>query len=279
MATGANGSGGGGTGPAGGGGGGNPPALNTVIPESYRDKDWVKQNTKDPETFFKWVDNLNTTVGKKGVIIPGEKATPEEINTFRTALGVPGKPEEYEFVEIDELKGSKRIAETDLAVKKLMHEAGISKDGAKKLQSGFEKMMYAEHLKVVEANKAVDKAFDDTAVKLFGDQKDLAMTNAKKLLQENNSPEVLAMIDKLDNNSLLVLTAALNGIVNKYIKEDAFRGGAGAGGTGSESYEALSAQQRELMKNPAFSDYRHADHQKVMDQNTALMNKMRAIKK
>lgn len=277
MATGANGSGGGGTGPA--GGGGNPPALSTVIPESYRDKDWVKQNTKDPETFFKWVDNLNTTVGKKGVLIPGDKATPEEITNFRTALGVPAKPEEYEFVDIDELKDSKRIPETDLAVKKLMHEAGIPKEAAKKLQSGFEKMMYAEHQKIVTANKAVDEAFDKATLKLFGDKKELVLTNAKKLIQENTPPEILPMVDKLDNDTLLVLAATLNGIVNKYIKEDGFRGGTGGAGTGGETYEALSAQQRELMKNPAFSDFRHADHQKIMDQNTALMNKMRAIKK
>jgi hypothetical protein len=75
------------------------------------------------------------------------------------------------------------------------------------------------------------------------------------------------------------MTAALNGIVSKYIKEDAFQGGgAGVGGAG-DTYEALSVQQRELMKNPAFSDFRHADHQKIMDLNTALMNKMRGIKK
>jgi len=283
MATAANGGGGsgsgGGTGPAGAGAGA-PPAFSTVIPETYRDKEWVKQNAKDPETFFKFVDNLNTVVGKKGVIIPGEKATPEEIGAFRSALGVPGKPEEYEFETPQEMKDAKRVPETDIAIKKLMHEAGIPKDSAKKLQLGFEKYMYGEHLKVLEANKLVDKAFDDTTTKLFGDQKDLAITNAKKLLQENNSPEVLTMIDKLDNNALIVLTAALNGIVNKYIKEDAFKGGgAGAGGSGSDTYEALSAAQRELMKNPAYQDWRHADHQKIMDQNTAIMNQMRNIKK
>jgi len=280
MATGANGGGqgGGGTGPA-GGSGGTPPAFSTVIPETYRDKEWVKQNAKDPETFFKFVDNLNTVVGKKGVIIPGEKASPEEVSAYRTALGIPAKFEDYEFETLPEMKDAKRVPETDAAIKKLMHDAGIPKDAAKKLQSGFEKYLYGEHLKVLEANKAIDAEFDKTTLKLFGDRKDLAITNAKKLLQENNTPEVLAMIDKLDNNSLIVITAALNGIVNKYIKEDAFQGGGGSGGSGSETYEALSAMQRELMKNPAFTDFRHADHQKTMDQNTALMAKMRAVKK
>jgi len=263
-----------------GGAGAPPPSLTAIIPETYQDKDWVKQNAKSPDEFFKWVDNLNTTVGKKGVIIPGEKATPEEISAYRSAMGVPAKFEDYEFDTLPEMKDAQRVPETDVAIKKLMHEVGIPKDTAKKLQSGFEKYLYGEHLKVLEANKKVDVEFDTVTSKLFGDKKDLAITNAKKLLQENNSPEVLAMVDKLDNNSLTVITAALNGIVNKYIQEDAFKGG-GTGGlsSGNETYEALSAQQRELMKNPAFTDFRHPDHQKTMDQNKLLMDKMRAVKK
>jgi hypothetical protein len=276
MATGPNGGAGGsggGTGPAG------APSLSSVIPESYREKDWVKQNTKDPESFFKFVDNLNTTVGKKGVIVPGEKATPEEIKAYHTALGVPGNPDGYEFVEIEELKGSKRIPETDAAVKKIMHEAGIPKESAKKLQAGFEKLMFQSHKKMLDENKVLDDAFDAATTKLFGDKKDVAIANAKKLISENTPPEIIPIIDKLDNNSLIILAATLDGIVKKYIKEDGFSGGAGTGGAGTNTYESLSAQQRELMKNPAFTNYNHADHEKVMAQNKAIMDKMRNIKK
>jgi hypothetical protein len=277
MLTGPNGGGGGGTGPAGAGAG--APSLSSVIPESYREKDWVKQNTKDPESFFKFVDNLNTTIGKKGVIVPGEKATPEEMRAFHSALGVPAKPEEYEFVDIEELKGSKRIPETDAAVKKIMHEAGIPKESAKKLQAGFEKFMFQAHKKMLDENKVLDEAFDAATTKLFGDKKEVAIANAKKLISENTPPEIIPIIDKLDNNSLLILTATLEGITKKYIKEDGFSGGPGAGGSGAETYEGLSAQQRELMKNPAFTNYNHADHEKVMAQNKVIMDRMRAIKK
>ena len=278
MATGANGGGGqggGGTGPAGAGAQG----LSSIIPESYRDKDWVKQNTKDPESFFKFVDNLNTTIGKKGVIVPGEKATPEELKAFHSALGVPTKPEEYEFIEIEELKGAKRIPETDAAVKKIMHEAGIPKEAAKKLQAGFEKLMFQSHKKMLDENKVLDDAFDAATAKMFGDKKETALANAKKLITENTSPEIIPMVDKLDNNALLVLTAVLDGVTKKYIKEDGFSGGGAGGGGGSETYESLSAQQRELMKNKAFTDYGHPDHEKLMKQNKVIMDKMRAIKK
>jgi len=270
------GAGGGATGAA---GAGNPPSLISLIPEAYREKEWVKQNTKDPESFFKFVDNLDATIGKKGVILPGEKATPEEITAFHSAIGVPPKAEDYEFVNIDELKDAKRIPETDVAVKKLMHEVGTPKLAAQKLQAGFERLMFEEHKKVLAQNKALDDAFDKTTSKIFGDKKDQVVANAKKLMQENAPSEVLALVDNLDNNALIVLTAALDGIASKYIKEDTFRGGPGGGTSGADSYEALSAQQRTLMRDPAFSDYKHIDHQKVMDQNTAIMTKMRQVKK
>jgi hypothetical protein len=255
------------------------PNLATIIPETYRDKDWVKQNAKDPESFFKFVDNLNTTVGKKGIIIPGEKATPEETKAYYSALGVPSSPDGYEFVDIEELKGSKRIPETDAAVKKIMHEAGIPKEAAKKLQAGFEKLMFQSHKKMLDENKVLDEAFDASTSKLFGDKKDVAIANAKKLISENTPPEIIPLIDKLDNNSLLILTAALDGITKKYIKEDGFSGGAGSGDSGTNTYESLSAQQRELMKNKAFTDYNSPDHEKLMLQNKVLMDKMRAIRK
>ena len=64
-----------------------------------------------------------------------------------------------------------------------------------------------------------------------------------------------------------------------YLSENGFTGGAPAPAAGSETYEMLSAQQRELMKNPAFSNFMHPDHQKLMAQNTDIMTKMRNIKR
>lgn len=39
--------------------------------------------------------NAERTIGKKGVIIPGQNATPEEMAAFDKALGVPEKAEDY----------------------------------------------------------------------------------------------------------------------------------------------------------------------------------------
>ncbi len=36
-------------------------------------------------------------IGKKGVVVPTDKSTPEEVSAFRKALGVPDKPEGYQL--------------------------------------------------------------------------------------------------------------------------------------------------------------------------------------
>jgi len=281
MSTGA--AGGGGTGGAGGGAGGggtgSAGSLLNFIPKEYAGKDWVKQNTASPENFFKFVDNLNTAFGKKGVIVPGEGATPEEVAGFRKGIGVPDNADAYEFENAPEFKDLKRDPDVEKVVKKMFHDAGIPKEAAKKLQMSYEKMLFADHQKFVAKGKELDAAFDKEVVKLFGDKKDTALAEARKLLKDNVPPEVGVKLEKLDNDALLVMTAALDGIIRKYVKEDGFTGGKGAGSSGGETFDALSAAQRELMKNPAFKDFRHADHAKVMEQNNVLMEKMRAIKK
>lgn len=278
MPTGA--AGGEGQGQGGGGQGQGQQSIINFVPEAYKDKDWIKQNTTSPDNFFKFVDNLNSAVGKKGLIIPGENASKDEVSAYRRGIGIPDNEDGYEFVNIDELKDIKRDPGIEKSIKKIFLDAGVPKEAAKKLQMGYEKMLYEDHKKSVELAKQQDVAFDKELTKMFGDKKDTAVANAKKLLKETIGPEIGAKLEKLDNEALIVMTAALDGIIKKYVKEDGFKGGEGAGGSGGgDTFEALSAAQRELMKSPAFRDFRHKDHQQVMDQNNALMDKMRAIKK
>ncbi len=261
---------------------GSPPAgasLTDIIPESYRESEWAKQNAKDPDTFFKWVDNLNTTVGKKGVIIPGEGAAPEEIANFHKTLGVPDKPEEYEFGNIEELKDAKRDDSKDLIVKQLFKDAGIPKAAAAKVQQGFEKFIFSEHQKAQAENQKLNEEFNNQATKVFGDKKDVVIAGVKKILAENTTPEIRAKVEGLDNESLIILASAVDGIAKKYMGEDAYKGGTGHVPGGAETFEMLSAKQRELMKHEGFTNFRHPDHQRLMLENNEIMKKMREVKK
>jgi hypothetical protein len=71
-----------------------------------------------------------------------------------------------------------------------------------------------------------------------------------------------------------------DGIYRKFGKEDGFKGGApGAGGGGGDTMESLNIEQRTLMADPAFSNWRDPKHADLMAKNASIMTRMRAIKK
>ncbi len=257
------------------------PAFLEQIPEAFREKPWAKENAKDADTFFKFVDNQNTLVGRKGLIIPGENATPEEVAAFRKGIGVPDKEDDYEFTPIEELKASKRDAEMEKAVKGLFYQANVPKEAAVKIQQGYEKLMYEKNKAAIEAQKAEDAAFEKLNNEFFGNERDQIVANAQKVLRETLPKEVLPAFDKMNADQLAMVIAVTDSVYKKFGKEDGFKGGApgaGAGNVGT-TYDELSAQQREIMAKPGYDDWRHPDHETLMAQNKAIMDKMRALKK
>lgn len=256
------------------------PAFIEQIPEPYRDKPWAKENAKDPDTFFKFVDNQNAMVGKKGVIIPGEGAPVEQVNEYLKAIGVPDSPDEYELTPIEELKDGKRDAEFEKAVKTLLRQSKVPKAEATKLAQGYEKLLFNRNKEQIEQQKAEDAAFDKFNKEFFGENKETVVLNAQKILRETLPKEVLPALDKMNAEQLAMVVAVTDSVYKKFGKEDGFRGGKPGGDfSGGETYETLSAQQRELMAKPGYDDWRHADHASLMEQNKAIMDKMRAIKK
>jgi len=237
------------------------PSFADFVPTEFKDSPWVKENMATPESFFKFVDNQNTLVGKKG-------------------LEAPGSPDEYEFPVLEEFKDHKRDEEFQKGVKQTFKDAGVPKDMAAKIYQGVEKMLLEKTKGTLETQKAEDAAFEKFNSEFFGDKKEEVVTNAQKILREMGLPApALATMDKMTADQLALVIAVTDGIYAKFGKEDGFRGGDPGAQGAAETYETLSAQQRELMKNPGYSDWQHAEHKILMEKNSVLLAKMRAIKK
>lgn len=91
----------------------------------------------------------------KGVIIPGENATPEEVSAYRKALGVPETPDGYELESPTLPEGM--VFDTDKAKKlaELAHAKGISKEAFQELAKAYNANQIAEfeaQQKVVQEN-------------------------------------------------------------------------------------------------------------------------------
>jgi hypothetical protein len=96
-----------------------------AIPETFKDTPVGKYKTVGE--LAKGYSEAQKLIGAKGVIVPGEKATPEELDKFYNALGRPAKPEEYKFSPVENLHPELKMSpETELGFKALMHKHGIS---------------------------------------------------------------------------------------------------------------------------------------------------------
>ncbi len=130
-------------------------ADGTVLTPAPEKPAWISQlpdDLKGNETFtsFKTIGDLSKsyldTMGKvkeldgitaknkeyeaklsTAIIKPGENAKPEEIATYRKAMGIPETSEEYEFPQTDGVENSPEMVKW---AQGLFHKAGISKDTA-----------------------------------------------------------------------------------------------------------------------------------------------------
>ncbi len=125
--------------------------------------DWVKGHSKPPEFVdsalkLKTENEALKSKVEKATFKPGENATKEEIATYRKAEGIPDKPEDYVFPEIE---GSKNSPEMVKWAQGVFHEAELSKDKAEflgKSWNSFMKQMGDEQDKSLkEAKEAAEK--------------------------------------------------------------------------------------------------------------------------
>jgi hypothetical protein len=66
------------------------------LPPDLKDNPAISGHT-DLESLAREHINAQSLIGKKGIIPPGENATPEEVSEFQVKLGKPEKAENYDF--------------------------------------------------------------------------------------------------------------------------------------------------------------------------------------
>lgn len=134
-----------------------------ALPDEYKTHDYVKTFQK-PGDFVKSAleikaerDNLTAKLGK-AIFKPGDDAKPEDVAAFHKALGVPEKPDEYEFPKTEGVEHDPKMLEW---AKGMFHKAQLNKDQAGIISQGWDSFM-AEMVKAdQEASIAAMKAADD----------------------------------------------------------------------------------------------------------------------
>ncbi len=253
-----------------------PELFSTVIPEEYRDKPYLKDfltRETNPETYkelFKKLDGAETLIGKK-TGVPAADAPEAEWDAFHAKLR-PSKADDYEIKA-----GADADPEFIKTVRDAFFDAGATKGQASKIISKLQAAIGAQEAKAVEAQKALDAEFDALSKATFGPDNAKALAQASAMIKENCPPALAGHIDKLDNNSMVILAGILNAVHAKYGTEDSQTpDGANAGAVDTT---ALYAEGQKLQASAEYKDFQHPAHAATVDRVNAIFKEIAAKQK
>ena len=237
-----------------------PPAFETLIPEEFKDRTYLadlKGKPVGPETYnalFKKLDGAQTLIGKK-TGVPAADAPAEEWEKFHAAL----RPQTADEYEIPVKEGATPNPEIQKAVKGIFHEAGLTKAQASKLMAKFETFADGQTKAQRDAAAAADAEFDALTKKTFGPENEKVLARSKALMDSLTPPEMAPFLNRLPNESLVLVAGLMESVRAKFMKEDDIDGSGGGGGAPVD-VAALRKEARDLQASDSWKSTLHADH-------------------
>lgn len=122
-----------------------PPTANAAVDEN----DWraaLPDELREAEALARFGDvaalarehvHLQSLIGRKGLIPPGDDASPEERAAFFTALGRPATPDDYDLGDFAPPEGMPWNGEMQAAMLREMHAAGLTDRQARTLVEAY----------------------------------------------------------------------------------------------------------------------------------------------
>ena len=230
---------------------------------------------KEPGEFYKGYKEKVAMIGKKGVILPGENATPKDKERFLNAIGRPKSPEEYKLNPIEGLHESiKPTPETTAAFQAEAHKMGFTNDQANQLNTWYLKqvsgMAQAQDKADTEAMQTAETALRSDWGEKFEANKNMV---AKMMLGAGGEEAIQALGDKANDPTVLKALGKIAGLLN----EDQIGNlkPLNTPAPGSESKEQAQAKIKEYsdqLSDPksAISDENNPGHKAAVAERTRL---------
>jgi len=247
------------------------------------DRGWAKEYLDKPldkttaAALLKKLDGAESLIGKRPAI-PSRDAKPEELEKFFEQFR-PDKAEDY---EIPMEKDAKPDPDFLKAVRAAFHAGGVNKVQAQKFLSTLMPELKARGEAMTKAQATAqakkDQEFDALAKTMLGEQNKPTMERVRKLIGEHAPAAAKGLLDKLDDNHLVLMAAVIDAIHKKYAPEDDLKG-SGKGGASSGSAggpKEKRARAMELMKSKAYLDPFHAEHESTVAEVNSIYKEVAA---
>lgn len=241
-----------------------PPLLKTIIPAEMHERGWAKDWLEKPFTpetsveLFKKLDGAETLIGRK-IGIPDDKAKPEEVDKFYSALR-PAKAEDYEIK-----LGEKPDEDFAKALREASHHAGMSKAQVARQLEKLVPVIAAKQKAAAAAQAKFEQDFDGLVAQAFAKEGEAPKVLARVggALKEFTPEAYKPFVEGLDNKAMAVLTGVINAIMLKYVPEDQLNNPPPGGGNTGNDKAALQEEARKLMAEPGYRDFQHKDHERL----------------
>jgi hypothetical protein len=189
-----------------------------AIPETYKDTPVGKYKTIGE--VVKGYGEAQKLIGAKGVIVPSEKATPEEVEKFYNSLGRPEKPDGYKLSPMSGLHPEVDMSpETEAGFKAFMHKHGIPQREADGIRKDYYTMM-SQSLVKRDQEMLTKKHSAETALRQeWGAEYGTRLSQASQLVEKFGGEGAREAFGDLGNNPIVLKTL---GNLAKHFNEDTF---------------------------------------------------------
>lgn len=250
--------------------------FKSLVPAAYKDKPYMKQVTSMDKLFSDF-DNAQSLIGQRpqGAEIPGANATPDQIEAYAAKVR-PASPDAYTFPETEYSKKFGRDATFQGEMKGLFHKAGLQPWQVNMLTEGYDGIVFNKANEMATSKESQAADFEKLADGHFGAEKEAKLKIANDILKTHVPDAFKSSLEKLPNESLMILSGVLNNVYNKYMKEDDLNIGAKGAATDTTS---LQQEAQQLMADPAYKDFRNPKHENVVKRVNELYDQIGKIKK
>lgn len=223
---------------------------------------------KTPADFLKAYKGLNELAGRKGVIVPNEKSTPEEWNKYYAALGRPDKPEGYKLTMPEKLHPSIKV--TPEGQKKFFeaaHKIGLPNQMADQLNQWYLSDLSAQITQAetaqAEAAKAADAKLHETWGAKYDENSKVAELAFNAFGKDKLHP------DSMKDPAIREVFYQIGSKISPDTMAALFEGGGQGGDGGGDVDKQIAA----IWADPAhpFRDAKHKDHDKWQGQDGEMM--------
>ena len=175
---------------------------------------------KSPGEVFKSYIELEKYTGSKGVIVPGEKATPEEIGKFYNSLGRPEKADGYKLSPLTGLHPEVDMSpEGEAGFKAFMHKHGIPQREADGIRKDYYTTMSQSLVKRDEEMMTKKHSAETALRQEWGADYGTKLSQASQLVEKFGGEGAREAFGELGNNPAVLKTL---GNIAKHFNEDTF---------------------------------------------------------